>query len=133
MVVDSDQPRSQETILIVDGDPAVRDMFGSLLQSLGYSVLEAADGPRALKVLTSEASVDLLLTDKVLPGRLTGRQLFDDAKRVRPNLKALFTSGHAEDFVVGQGGSDSRIYFLPKPFRRQDLARKVREALDGPP
>jgi CheY-like chemotaxis protein len=126
-----DHPRGGETILVVEDDPLVRGFVVVQLRDLGYCVLEAADGPAAQKLLDDGASIDLLFTDVVMPGGMTGRQLADDAKRRRPNLKMLYTSGYTEDSIVHHGRLDPGVHFLAKPFRRQDLAVKIREALDG--
>jgi PAS domain S-box-containing protein len=126
-----DHPRGGETILVVEDDPLVRCFVVVQLRDLGYRVLEAADGPAAQKLLDDGASIDLLFTDVVMPGGMTGRQLADDAKRRRPNLKMLYSSGYTEDSIVHHGRLDPGVHFLAKPFRRQDLAVKIREALDG--
>ncbi|MGH6927186.1 MAG: PAS domain S-box protein, partial [Dongiaceae bacterium] len=128
----SDHPRGGETILVVEDDPLVRSFVVFQLRDLGYDVLEAADGPAAEKVLEDGASIDLLFTDVVMPGGMTGRQLAEKAKHRRPGLKTLYTSGYTEDSIVHHGKLDPGVCFLSKPFRRQDLAIKVREALDGP-
>ena len=127
-----DHPRGGETILVVEDDPLVRSFVVLQLRDLGYNVVEAADGPGAEKLLNDGASVDLLFTDVVMPGGMTGRELADKAMRRRPKLKTLYTSGYTEDSIVHHGKLDPGVHFLSKPFRRQDLAVKVREALDGP-
>jgi PAS domain S-box-containing protein len=129
----SDHPRGGETILVVEDDPLVRNFVVSQLRDLGYAVLEATDGPAAEKLLEDGASIDLLFTDVVMPGGLTGRQLAEKAKRRRIGLKTLYTSGYTEDSIVHHGKLDPGVHFLSKPFRRQDLAAKVREALDAAP
>ncbi len=126
-----EQPRGGETILVVEDDPLVRNFVALQLRDLGYSVIEAADGPQARKLLEGGAKIDLLFTDVVMPGGMTGRQVADAAKRQRPNLKILFTSGYTENSIVNHGRLDAGVHFLSKPFRRQDLAIKVREALDA--
>jgi CheY-like chemotaxis protein len=125
--------RGGETILVVEDDAEVRTFVVSQLRDLGYGVLEAADGPQALAILDADQPIDLLLTDVVMPGGLTGRGLAETAKLRRPNLRTLFTSGYTENSIVHQGKLDAGVNFLSKPFRRQDLSIKVREALDAPP
>jgi signal transduction histidine kinase len=125
--------RGGETILVVEDDADVRLFVVSQLRDLGYRVLEAADGPGAQEVLATDHPIDLLLTDVVMPGGMTGRKLAEGAKLARPNLRTLFTSGYTENSIVHQGKLDPGVNFLSKPFRRQDLSLKVREALDGPP
>jgi PAS domain S-box-containing protein len=125
-----EQPRGGETILLVEDDPLVRNFVALQLRDLGYRVIEAANGPQARDLLDGDAAIDLLLTDVVMPGGVTGLQVADAAKRRRPNLKTLFTSGYTENSIVHQGRLDAGVHFLSKPFRRQELATKVREALD---
>jgi len=125
-------PRGGEIILVVEDHADVRSYVVAQLRDLGYLVIEAEDGPQALKILDTEAPIDLLMTDMVMPGGMTGRQLAEAAKLRRPRLKALFTSGHSEDVVAEDGALDPRAQFLAKPYTRQDLARKVRQALGMP-
>jgi CheY-like chemotaxis protein len=125
--------RGGETILVVEDEADVRTFVVSQLRDLGYRVIEAADGPQAQNILESDQPIDLLLTDVVMPGGITGRLLAEGARLARPNLRTLFTSGYTENSIVHQGKLDPGVNFLSKPFRRQDLSLKVREALDGPP
>jgi PAS domain S-box-containing protein len=127
----SEQPGGGETILVVEDDELVRSFTVSQLRSLGYQVLEAADGPKAQHILESDQPIDLSFTDVVMPGGMTGRQLSEKARRRRPDLKTLYTSGYTEDSIVHQGKLDTGVHFLPTPFRRQDLAVKVRAVLDA--
>jgi PAS domain S-box-containing protein len=126
-----EHPRGGETILVVEDNADVRAFVVRHLHELGYRVIEAKDGPAALRVLEQPTAVDLLLTDVVMPGGMTGRQLSDEARRRRPDLKTLFISGYTEDSIVHQGKLDPGVNFLSKPFRRRDLALKVREALEA--
>jgi CheY-like chemotaxis protein len=129
--VPSDNPRGGESILVVEDDPLVRNLVARQLRDLGYRVIEAADGPKARKILDSEQPIDLMLTDVVMPGGMTGRELAELALRQRPSLKTLYTSGYTEDSIAHQGKLDPGVNFLSKPFRRQDLALKVRAVLDA--
>jgi PAS domain S-box-containing protein len=122
--------RGGETVLVVEDHAEVRGYVVAQLRDLGYRALEAEDGPQALKILSGDTAVDLLMTDMVMPGGMTGRQLAETAKRQRPLLKLLFTSGHAEDAMVEVGEFGPRVQFLAKPYTRQDLAFKVRESLE---
>jgi CheY-like chemotaxis protein len=126
-----DHPRGGEMILVVEDNADVRAFVVRHLHELGYRVIEAKDGPSALRILEQPTAVDLLLTDVVMPGGMTGRQLSDEARRRRPDLKTLFISGYTEDSIVHQGKLDPGVNFLSKPFRRRDLALKVREALEA--
>lgn len=128
------QPRlagGRETILVVEDEPMVRDLVTQRLLELGYRILESADGAGALRILESTETIDLLLTDVVLPGALNGRELADAAIKLRPKLKLIFSSGYTQNSIDHQGKLDPGVQFLPKPFRRDELAAKVREVLDG--
>jgi CheY-like chemotaxis protein len=126
-----DHPRGGETILVVEDDPQVRSFVVTLLTELGYRVLEAVDGQQALRFLDSDAAIDLLFTDVVMPGGMNGRELAEKVAPRRRGLKTLFTSGYTENAIVHQGKLDAGTHFLPKPYRREDLARKLREVLYG--
>jgi len=132
VVARSDQPSGGEWILVVEDDDLVRGLTVSQLRHLGYRVIEAADGPQAQKILDGSQAIDLLFTDVVMPGGMTGRQLAEVAQRRRPTLKTLYTSGYTENSIIHQGKLDPGVHFLSKPFRRQELALKVREVLDAP-
>jgi CheY-like chemotaxis protein len=125
------QSGGRETILVVEDDPLVRNLVAQRLRELGYRILDAAEAAGALRILESEAPIDLLLTDVVLPGALTGRDLADTARKLRPGLKVLFSSGYTQSSIDHQGKLDPGVEFLPKPFRRAELAAKVRAVLDG--
>jgi CheY-like chemotaxis protein len=129
--MEHDYPRGGEMILVVEDNADVRAFVVKQLLDLGYRVTEAKDGPSALGALEESTPVDLLLTDVIMPGGMTGRQLSDEARRRRPDLKTLFISGYTEDSIVHQGKLDPGVNFLSKPFRRRDLALKVRQALDA--
>jgi PAS domain S-box-containing protein len=120
-----------ETILVVEDNPDVRRLVLRQLRDLGYEVIEAANGPQALKILDDGATIDLLFTDVVMPGGMTGRQLAEAAKTRRPNLKTLFTSGYTEDSILRLGKLDPGVRLLSKPYRKHELAARIREALDG--
>ncbi len=121
-----------ETVLVVEDEADLRALVVRQLSELGYCVLEAADGPAALEILSSGSRIDLLFTDVVMPGGLSGRGLAEEALRQRPNLPVLYTSGYTENAIVHHGRLDSGVHLLSKPFKKQDLARKIRELLDAP-
>jgi len=123
----------QETVLVVEDEPAVRAVAVMHLTALGYNVLEAADGPAALKLLQVSESVDLLFTDLIMPNGINGQQLLRKARELHPTLKALFTSGYSEPFIRPRDASDQDVPLLGKPYRRAALAEKVRAALDRDP
>jgi len=121
-----------ETILIIDDEPTVRMLMKEVLQEAGYAVLEAQDGPSGLRILQSERSIDLLITDVGLPGGLNGRQVADAARVTRPGLKVLFVTGFAENAAVGNGHLPPGMEVITKPFQVADLATKVSDIIDGP-
>ncbi|WP_424812560.1 PAS domain S-box protein [Roseococcus sp. YIM B11640] len=129
-VEDGDLALGQERILLVEDDVAVRAFAARQLRMLGYDVLEAMGASDALAQLRASAPVDLLFTDMVLPGGMTGGQLAEEARKLLPRLRVLFTSGHAEDVQARQGSLPADAEILSKPYRRNELARKVRLALD---
>lgn len=122
-------PMGKEIILVTEDDQAVRELTCSLLEELGYHVLEASDGEEAIEVLRG-AKVDLLLTDVVMP-RLGGRQLADRVRKSSPNTRILFTSGYNEEEVLQRGIVSNEVAFIGKPFSTDALARKIRSVLDG--
>jgi signal transduction histidine kinase len=118
-----------ETILIVDDEPTVRMMVSESLTEAGYHIVEAADGPIALKLLQTSARFDLLITDLGLPGGLRGEQLANAARTIRGDLKVLFITGYAENAVLENGllAPDSRV--LTKPFAIDALVQAVASLL----
>jgi PAS domain S-box-containing protein len=120
-----------ETILVVEDEPDVRNFAVEALGELGYRVLDAQDGSHALRILDSHREVELLLTDVGLPGGMNGRQLADEARRRRADLKVLFTSGYARNAIVHHGRLDTGDGLITKPFAFAELAAKVRHVLDA--
>ena len=118
-----------EQILVVDDNEEVRDVAERQLTSLGYRVIAVADGAKALEALASGVQIDLLFTDVVMPGGLNGREVADEARKLRPRLRVLFTSGYFEGALVRQGEIERDVQFIMKPYRRKDLAEKVRTLL----
>src|SRR5262249_8673696 len=96
-----------------------------------YRVQEARDGPTAKALLEGPEPFDLLFTDVVMPGGMTGRQLAEWAVARRPGLKVLFTTGYTRNSIVHQGKLDPGVTLLPKPYKKEDLARKLRDVLDS--
>ncbi len=116
-----------ETVLVVEDEPDMRQIAVSLLHDLGYQVLQAEHGAEAVATLKTEARVDLLLTDLVLPGGMSGAEIASEGRGAHPGIKVLIMSGYND--AGGQPGQSAE--FLKKPFTRDLLARTVREALDG--
>jgi PAS domain S-box-containing protein len=119
-----------EVVLIIDDEPTIRMLVAEVLAESGYSVIEAADGPSGLRVLESNARIDLLITDVGLPGGMNGRQVADAARLGRPDLKVLFITGYAENAVVGGGRLERGMSVLTKPFQMELLADRVRNILE---
>ncbi len=115
-----------QTVLVVDDEPSVRMLVSEVLEDLGYSTIEASDGVSGLKILRSDVRIDLVITDIRLPGGITGREMVDAAREVRPNLKVLFITGYAENAAIRNGHLDPGIQVLTKPFAMDMLAARVR-------
>ncbi|HEX8536648.1 MAG TPA: ATP-binding protein, partial [Cystobacter sp.] len=118
-----------ETILVVEDDVAVRATAVEMLSELGYRVLKAGDAQSALAIIQSGVPVDLLFTDVVMPGPVRSPELARQARQSLPELEVLFTSGYTENAIVHGGRLDPGVALLVKPYRREDLARKVRMML----
>jgi signal transduction histidine kinase/CheY-like chemotaxis protein len=130
-VARTDAPRgAEETILLVEDDDTVNRFAGEVLQDLGYAVISAVDGQRALTLL-DEHSVDLLFTDVVLPGGMNGRELAEFAVKKKPGLKVLFATGYTRNAIIHHGRLDPGVEVLMKPYTYEVLARKVRAVLDN--
>ncbi|WP_244610559.1 PAS domain S-box protein [Microvirga pakistanensis] len=118
-----------ETILVVEDDEDVRETAVALLSDLGYRVLKARDAMSALTVIESGIEIDLLFTDVVMPGPLRSPELARKARARLPHIAVLFTSGYTENAIVHGGRLDPGVELLPKPYSREDLARKIRHVL----
>ena len=124
-------PIGRETVLVAEDDPFVRSYAVSCLQSLGYRVLTAVDGREALARLTQEPVPDILFTDIVMPGGVSGWELAERAQKMHPKLRILLTSGYALESLASHGRLQSGAVVLNKPYRKPDLARRLREILDS--
>jgi CheY-like chemotaxis protein len=123
----------RERVLVVEDEPAVRNLVVTLLEDLGYEVFQAANGAQALAVLEDFDSIQLVLSDVALPGGLSGYGVLSEARRARPGIKALLMSGypagsHKRD---DEGATGEVAEILHKPFKRADLARKIRSLLES--
>ena len=119
-----------ETILVVEDDPDVRSYAVDMLRELGYRVVQAPDGATGLRLLDAHREIALLFTDVGLPGGMNGRQLADEARRRRPGLKVLLTSGYAQNAIVHHGQLDPGVELLAKPYTYAALAARIRRFLD---
>ena len=126
-----DLPRGRETILLVEDNPALREMAATLLRRLGYTVFAAGNGVEALSLRHERGTghMDLLFTDVVMP-HMSGKELADQVRVLYPLTKILFTSAYTENAIVHQGVLDKGMALLQKPFTPSALAKKVREVLD---
>lgn len=125
------RPTTPTTVLVVDDSAPVRRVAAQLIADLGYQVVEAGSGAEALEILRQDRPIDLLFTDVVMPGGMTGGDLAHHARQLRPDLKVLFTSGftHAS---IGNSQRPVQIEGHPlitKPYRKEDLARRLAEAM----
>jgi PAS domain S-box-containing protein len=121
-----------ETILVVEDDPMVREFATNQLESLGYITIAVANGAEALAIVDAKTEFDLLFTDLIMPG-MNGSQLAAEIQTRRPSLKVLFTSGYTENAITHNGRLDPGLLLLTKPYRKSEMARMVRVALDRAP
>ncbi|MCK5041678.1 MAG: response regulator, partial [Sphingomonadales bacterium] len=120
-----------ETILLVEDDDGVRKVFVRLLDNLGYNVLAARDGDEAIKILGDIEHIDMLLSDVVLPGAISGPEIGKIAQQHFPNIKILYVSGYTEDNHIIQDIEDDNVNLLSKPFEPSELSSKIREIIDN--
>lgn len=129
----ADLPRGDETLLLVEDEPAVLQLAREMLTPLGYTILSAASPQEALQFAAPpQGRIDLLVTDVVMPG-MGGGELAQRMLALRPGLRLLFISGYPAAMSARDGALAEGVHFLPKPYRQADLAKKVREVLDAPP
>jgi CheY-like chemotaxis protein len=129
---DDERVGGRETILVVEDEAAVRESATALLRKLGYAVLEAGNGQEAIAIADGGAAIDLLFTDMIMPGGMTGKALALQLGRRHPGMRILYCSGYTDSAIAHQGRLDEGAALLQKPYRRRDLARKVRKVLDEP-
>ncbi len=120
---------SGETVLVVDDEPTVRMLIADTLAELGYRAIEVGDAKSGLKVLESDARIDLLISDVGLPGGMNGREMVDAARQRRPDLKVLFITGYAENAAIGNGHLEPGMHVLTKPFAMEKLASRIKEII----
>jgi PAS domain S-box-containing protein len=118
-----------ETILVVEDDSRVRQLTIKRLKLIGYEVLEACDGPSALAILERGDHVDLVFTDLIMPGGLSGREVALRARNIRPGIKVLLTSGYAEELVRGEELQRENLKVLRKPYQQAGLVAALRDVL----
>ena len=125
-------PTGTETILVLEDEISVRHVSIRILRSLGYNVIEAANGDDAQRLINQSAGqhIDLLLTDVVMP-QMSGRFFADWLRKLRPRTKVLFVSGYLSESLNAGDKIDRDTYFLPKPFDPEQLAQTIRRVLDA--
>lgn len=124
--------RGSERILVVEDDEDLREIPTTMLRDSGYEVVEARNGKEAIQCLQDSQSFDLLFTDVVLAGGMNGLEIADEAKRIQPRIKVLFTSGYPESIISHGGKVNQDAALLNKPYLRTTLLEMVRAALDSP-
>jgi len=120
-----------ERILVVEDDEGVRAAVVDMLTDLGYRVERAENAEAALKLLEGGSGIDLLFTDVVMPGSMSTRELARRAQSLHPRIKVLYTSGYTQNAIVHNGRLDDDAYLLSKPYRKDELARKLRSVFSG--
>jgi CheY-like chemotaxis protein len=123
--------RGGEVILAVEDDEDVLELAASALIDLGYSVLTATNAAEALDILRTADRLDVLFSDVIMPGGMNGAQLAVEARRIRPELKVLLTSGYTAEALVEEHGLPDDLLVLGKPYRHEDLANKIRLVMNG--
>jgi CheY-like chemotaxis protein len=124
--------QDKETILLAEDEPSLRRLIARVLQTQGYTVLEAADGNEALALAQANGvKIQLLITDVIMPG-LSSKMLAEWLKQVNPGVRVLFISGYINNNAVRDAMSKPGTFFLQKPFSPADLSKKVREAIEAP-
>jgi PAS domain S-box-containing protein len=123
-------PKGTERVLVVEDEAGVRAFVAGALRGLGYEVVEASDGPKALSALSPEMEIELLLTDIVMSGGISGGELARRVRRQRPKTKVLFMSGYPDGSFESATVLDEDAAFIAKPFEKEELARAVRGLID---
>jgi hypothetical protein len=132
-----DQPAAaitsgNETILLVEDDESVMKVTRTILEGLGYTVIEAANGEQAIERFRENAGgVHLVVSDMIMPG-LSGKDVQRELSRIQPDIKILYISGYTADILKQKGMEGERLNFVSKPLQPDDLSRKIREVLDEP-
>jgi PAS domain S-box-containing protein len=125
-------PRGTGTVLVVEDDPFVRGYAVGCIEGLGYRVITAMNGPEAIIQLNNPTNdIDLLFSDIVMPGGIGGWELAERAREIRPGIKVLLTSGYQLETIVGRTGRKTGMVILNKPYRKPELARRLRELLEN--
>jgi CheY-like chemotaxis protein len=129
MQMTSGEPQTTQTVLVVEDDDRVRRLTTTRLKMMGYSVIEVSDGRKALEALDGDGKIDLVFTDLIMPGGISGRDVALKARAIRPGVKVLLTSGYSEELMRGDDLQREHLRVLRKPYRQADLALALREVL----
>jgi two-component system, cell cycle sensor histidine kinase and response regulator CckA len=122
--------KGAETILLAEDNQDVRRLTKEVLERTGYTVIETVDGEDAIRqFLKNKETIDFLIIDAVMPGK-NGKEVYEEIKKIKPNMKALFTSGYTKDIIINKGIYDPSYNFLSKPLSPNELLQRVRELLD---
>ncbi|MET0364893.1 MAG: ATP-binding protein [Sphingobium sp.] len=132
-LAEASMAQANQQILVIDDEPSIRMLIVDSLSEWGYSCIEAHDGPSGLKILSSPARIDMLISDVGLPGGMNGRQIADAARELRANLPILFITGYAENAVLNHGHIQRGMQVLTKPFLVDELRRRVASLLQPAP
>jgi CheY-like chemotaxis protein len=123
--------RGAESVLAVEDDEEVLELAVVALKDLGYTVLTAGNARDALNILRRERDIDILFSDVIMPGGMNGAQLAVEARRIRPGIKVLLTSGYTAEALTKEHGMPENVEVLEKPYRHDDLADKLRLVMKG--
>ena len=130
---DQPAPRGTETVLVAEDDSVVRQLMREMLSLHGYKVIEAATGAEAVaKFNENTAAIQLLLLDVLMPGK-NGKEVYDEIRSLRPDMKAIFTSGYTADVIERKGVVNEGLNFISKPVSPSELLKKIRVTLDDRP
>ena len=127
-----DDKRGNETVLVVEDQVDVGDYAETVLAEFGYTVLRAGNANEALQLLDGADRVDLLFSDLIMPGGMNGVMLAREVKRRRPRMRVLLTTGYAESSIERVDARGAEFELIQKPYKRTELAIKVRQVIDGP-
>ncbi len=126
------ESQGHETVLVVEDQADVGDLAEAILTDFGYRVMRAGNGPEAIAIIESSRPIDLLFTDLIMPGGMNGVMLAREARRRRPRLKVLLTTGYAEASIERVDARGTEFDLIDKPYKRVGLAARIRQVLDGP-
>jgi two-component system, cell cycle sensor histidine kinase and response regulator CckA len=118
-----------ETVLIAEDSDSVRDIISNILRNYGYTVIKAVDGNDAVEIFSGHKGIDIIILDSVMPGK-NGREVYEEIRKMKPNIKVLFISGHTRDIVLNKGIRDKEFHFISKPVSPGKLLQTLREILD---